>query len=470
MISVDDLNSYLGYLGDPNAITPNIDKLAESGVAFINAHCQTPLCGPSRASIMTGLRPSTTGIYGMIKDDSIRTNDPLTKSVVFLPEVFKNNGYDVLGVGKIFHTYAPKDLFKGPGRFVGEKPNNNFGPAPKQRMAWQGYRPGNKNEGPRTNTDWGAFPDQDSLVSDFKAANWAKNQIEKEITEKPFFLAVGFLKPHVPLHVPQKWFDMYPLEKIVVPPYLVNDMDDVPEIAKNHISKLAMMPTTDWAIETDNWKKIIQAYLACVSFVDHQIGVVLDALKNSQYADNTIVVLWSDHGYRVGEKGTFAKQALWEEATRAPLIFSGPGITKNKKINAPVELLSIYPTLLDLCKLPKNDHNEGISLTPLMKDQYNGEKLSAITTYGWNNHSVRTINYRYIKYEDGSEELYDKQKDPNEFVNLANTPQYQKEKEKLALLLPITNNKWNKYSSYSFEPYFIEQKERVNGLLIGNNH
>ncbi|PQV51498.1 sulfatase-like protein [Jejuia pallidilutea] len=186
MIAVDDLNGYLGYLGDPNAITPHMDTLAANGTFFTNAHCQAPLCGPSRASIMSGLRPSTTGIYGMIKDDLIRIDNERTQSITFLPEYFKNKGYETIGVGKLFHTFAPKGIFKGPGRFVGEKPNNDFGPAPKHRMNWPGYRPDDNKKIARTNTDWGAFPDQDSLVSDYKAAYWVKEQLEAYNSKKPF--------------------------------------------------------------------------------------------------------------------------------------------------------------------------------------------------------------------------------------------------------------------------------------------
>tara|TARA_R110002049_G_scaffold211595_2_gene382550 strand:+ start:2143 stop:3666 length:1524 start_codon:yes stop_codon:yes gene_type:complete len=468
MISVDDLNSYLGYLGDANAVTPNMDRLAANGVAFTNAHCQAPLCGPSRASLMSGLRPSTSGIYGMIKDDLIKSDNEVTKSITFLPEYFKNHGYKTLGVGKLFHTYAPKGNFEGPGRFVGEKPNHNFGPVPEKRMAWQGYPldEGKNYKGPKTSTDWGAFPEQDSLMPDYKAVQWIEKQLAQNLSKNPFFMAIGFLRPHVPWHVPQKWFDMYPLDNIVLPPYLADDMNDVPEIAVHGINDLPMMPTTAWAIKTNNWKKMMQAYLACISFVDHEIGKLLDALEKSPYADNTLVVLWSDHGYRVGEKGTFAKQCLWEEATKTPLIISGPNIPKHKKINTPVELLSIYPTLLDLCQLPPNPQNEGISLVPLIEGKVDGKNFNAITTYGWSNHTVRTKDHRYIRYEDGSEELYDKNMDPNEFTNLANNDKYVTIKNGLKDMLPKVNNPWHKYSSYNFGSYFLDQKERVNAELI----
>ena len=264
---------------------------------------------------------------------------------------------------------------------------------------------------------------------------------------------------------PKKWFDMYPLDEIELPPYLKNDFDDIPEIAKNEVAYLPMMPTTEWAIKTNNWKKIIQAYLACVSFVDHEIGKLMEALEESPFADNTVVVLWSDHGYRMGEKGTFAKQCLWTEATKAPFIISGPNVPEGKKVDAPVELLSIYPTLLDLCSLPANPQNQGINLVPVMNDEIVQDKLTAITTYGWNNHAVRTGDYSYIKYEDDSEELYRVNEDPSEFTNLADRPEYQAHKDQIKALLPQVNEPWHLHSNYTFQPYFVEQKERVNAGL-----
>jgi arylsulfatase A-like enzyme len=260
--------------------------------------------------------------------------------------------------------------------------------------------------------------------------------------------------------VPQKWFDLHPVDSLEMTPYNPNDMDDVPPIA-HHINDLPMMPSTEWAIENNEWPNIIQAYLACVSFVDHEVGRVLQALENSKYAENTVVVLWSDHGYRLGEKGTFAKHALWEEATNAPLMFSAPNLPKGKVINAPAEMLSIYPTLLDLCGLQPYEKNEGINLVPSMLSEQDTENFTAITTFGMNNHGLRTSQFRYIQYEDGGEELYDHTTDPNEWNNLATAPEYQETKVELRELLPQKNEKWNVHSQYKFQPYFVEQKKRV---------
>ncbi|GAB5552767.1 MAG: sulfatase [Saprospiraceae bacterium] len=455
-IAVDDLNNWLGCLNNySNTKTPNIDRLAAQGVLFSNAHCQAPLCGPSRASLMTGLRPSTTGIYGMSPDEKVRSENPVTKDIVFLPEYFKNNGYHTMGIGKLFHIHAPKGTFdESGGRIKG------FGPHPKERFVWDGFGKSDRKNYGRTNTDWGPFPAADSLMPDHQSVDWVIERLDKKY-EEPFFMALGFQRPHVPLYVPQKWFDMHPIEGIEVAPYQSNDLEDVPPVAFQ-INDLPMMPSTEWAIESGEWKNIIQAYLACVSFVDYQIGRVMDALEDSEHADNTIIVLWSDHGYRLGEKGTFAKHALWEPATNAPLIFAGPNLPKGKVIDAPAEMLSIYPTLLDLSGLPPYERNEGKSLVTIMQNKTKPSASYAITTFGMNNHAVRSDQYRYIRYEDGGEEFYDYKKDPNEWTNEIKNPDYQDAIQTLKQQLPKVNVPWDPHSNYTFQPYFVEQKARTN--------
>lgn len=454
-IAVDDLNNWLGCLnGYSNTKTPNIDRLAAQGVLVTNAHCQAPLCGPSRASLMTGLRPSTTGIYGMTPDEKVRSENPTTKDIVFLPEYFKNNGYHTMGIGKLFHIHSPNGLFDESGGRV-----KGFGPLPEERFVWDGFGNSDRKNYGRTSTDWGAYPAADSLMPDHQSVDWVIERLNKTY-DKPFFMGLGFLRPHVPLYVPQKWFDLHPIEGIEVAPYQANDLNDVPPVALK-INDLPMMPSTDWAIESGEWKNIIQAYLACVSFVDYQIGRVLDALEESGHADNTIIVLWSDHGYRLGEKGTFAKHALWEPATNAPLIFAGPDLPKGKVIDAPAEMLSIYPTLLELSGLPAYDRNEGQSLVATMQNPETSAASYAITTFGMNNHAVRSKQFRYIQYEDGSEEFYDYSDDPNEWTNQANNPKYQSQIELLKQQLPKVNAPWDPHSNYTFQPYFVEQKART---------
>ena len=458
-IAVDDLNNWITPIdGFSNAKTPNFDRLAQMGVTFSNAHVQAPLCGPSRASVMSGLRPSTTGIYGMTPDNKIRrAGNPATKDITFLPEYFENNGYHTMGIGKLFHIHAPDSVFNESGGRV-----KGFGPYPEKRFVWDGFGKGIRGTHGRTSTDWGAFPDNDTLMPDHQSVNWVVERLNREY-DKPFFMGLGFLRVHVPLYVPQKWFDMHPLESIKTPPYLADDLNDIPPVGLQ-INDLPMMPSTEWAKESGEWKKIVQAYLACMSYVDYELGRVLDALEESQYADNTVVVLWSDHGYRLGEKGTFAKHALWETATKAPLMFAGPNLPKGKKINAPVEMLSIYPTLLELSGLPAYEKNEGNSLVAMMKNDEGLEAARAITTFGMNNHAVRVNGYRYIQYEDGKEEFYDHSTDPNEWANEANNPKFKNKIEELKTLLPKSNAKWDSESNYTFQPYFVEQKKRVNGL------
>ena len=456
-IAVDDLNNMLGVLDRySNTKTPNLDKLAARGVMFSDAHCQAPLCGPSRASLMTGLRPSTTGIYGMINDNKIRSENPATKDIIMLPEYFGNNGYHTMGIGKLFHDHAPDGVLDESGGRV-----KGFGPYPKERLVWDGYGTADREKYGRTSTDWGAFPEADSLMPDHKSVDWVAERLNRKY-DKPFFMGIGFLRVHVPLYVPQKWFDMHPLDSIKTRPYRKDDLNDVPPIALQ-INDLPMMPSTEWAIESGEWPKIIQAYLACISYVDYEIGRLIDALDNSSYADNTVIVLWSDHGYRLGEKGTFAKHALWNSATNAPLFFAAPQLPKGKIMDTPVEMLSIYPTLLELCGLPAYERNEGISLVPLMQDKEMDETYVAITTFGMNNHTVKSDKFRYIQYEDGGEEFYDHRYDKNEFANQAENPEYRKEIERLKRYLPKTNVQWDPNSSYTFQPYFVENKARTSG-------
>ncbi|MBI9018293.1 MAG: sulfatase [Phycisphaerae bacterium] len=445
MICIDDLNDWIGCMaGHPNTKTPNIDKLAAASTLFTNAHCQAPICGPSRASLMSGLLPSSTGIYGQIYDNNIRQAHPSTEKCTFMPEYFKKNGYKTMGIGKIFHTHAPDQAFEISGGRV-----KGFGPTPPKRVNWN--RKG-------TATDWGAYPQHDHQMPDYQSAKWTIEKLKQD-HQRPFFLTVGFLRPHVPWFVPQKWFDLHPIETIKNPPYLENDSDDLPEIAIK-LSEMPMMPTTKWAIENKQWKNITQAYLACVSFVDHYVGEVLNALENSKYKNNTLVILWSDHGYHLGEKNRFAKHSIWERATRTPLIIKLPGQQKPQRCSKPVGLIDIYPTLLDLCNFDANPQNQGNSLLPLLQKPDRPWPHIAITTYGRNNHAIRSEHYRYIRYEDGSEELYDHRNDANEWHNLASNQKYLQIKEKLKAQLPKDNQPWSKESVYNINEYFTNQRKQ----------
>lgn len=456
-ISIDDLNDWTGGLGGhPNAKTPNIDRLGERGITFTNAHVQAPLCGPSRASFMTGFYPTTTGIYLHINDYDVRSANEVTESAIFLPEYFEKHGYKTMGAGKIWHGNDLANTFQEYG-----EAHEWFGPRPENRM---NYDP---EEGPyydgeaSTATDWGAFPEHDEQMPDYKYASWVIERLEQE-HDRPFFLGVGFVRPHVPWFVPRHWFDKHPLNGISLPPYKENDMDDVPEIARK-MTFMPPMPTRDYLIERNQWEEMIQAYLASSTFVDHQVGRVLQALEESPYADNTIIVLFSDHGYHLGEKNRVAKMSLWERDTKVPLIFAGPGIEAGIQSSRPVGLIDMYPTLLDLANLSENPQNEGRSLTPLMSDVEKEWPHPAITVFGPGNISLRSDSFRYIQYEDGSEEFYDHRNDPHEWYNLAFDPEKRRivdhKIKELQTFIPGNPAPLAKESSFDMNPYFRERME-----------
>lgn len=407
IISIDDLNDWVGGLvGHPQAITPNIDRLAARGVRFDNAHCQVPVCNPSRASMGISLYPSTTGIYFLNPD--ILDSEP-AKTIPTYPHHFKNQGFAVSGAGKLFHGNSNKDhLPNWAGDFGGA------GPLPPKKLS--GF-PGHPL------WDWGAYPEKDEQTPDYKIATWGVNALENADPDKPFFLVTGFFRPHVPQYAPQHWLDKFPLESIKLPEVIKGDLDDISPYAID-ISRLKhVAPTHEWVVEHGEWKNLVRTYLACVAFVDHQVGRVLDALDASGQADNTIVILFSDHGFHLGEKERWAKRSLWEDSTRVPLIIAGPGITKGEHCGKPVGLIDVYPTLLELTGLPSPGKLEGISLKPLLINPQADWPHMARTEFGPGNYTLRSERYRYIHYVDGSEELYDHDSDPNEWHNLIEKPE-----------------------------------------------
>jgi choline-sulfatase len=417
LISVDDLNDWVGCLeGHPQAKTPNMDRLAEQGTLFENAHCQSPVCNPSRASMMTGRYPHSTGIYFLSPD---LAQAPALKGVKTLPEVFADKGYKTLAAGKIFHG--------GDARFFQQYvPTGGFGPAPKQKMSMPHGHP---------LWDWGAFPEDDNLMPDMKAANWAVDELKKT-HDKPFFMAVGFYRPHVPMFVPQKWFDLHPRKDIQLPLIQKNDRNDLSQYAIDLTNLKHVSPTHQWISESGEWEHAVQSYLASVTFADHCVGQVLDALESSDHANNTIIVLFSDHGFHLGEKERWAKRSLWEDGTRVPLIIAAPGFESKQRSPRPVELLDVFPTLLELTGLDADPTQEGQSLVPLMKEPERKWKHPAITSFGKGNVSIRSTDFRFIQYLDGSRELYDHRNDPHEWINLAANPKYQTIVAEHAALVP----------------------------------
>jgi arylsulfatase A-like enzyme len=451
-IAVDDLNDWVGPLdGYSKAITPNLDKMVDRGVLFTNAHCSQPVCTASRNSLMSGLHPVTTGWYGSTADMK-KTYDSVMKGNKMLPEYFRDNGYKTMSVGKIFHSgesdYSEKkDLFWDEyaphfwNNMDSTIKENGFGyrghmfyPFPKnggQLVQIYGedtiqnhYRPINRFYslcgGPLDKED---IPEEG--MYDEQVADWAVNQINSK-HEKPFFLAVGFIRPHVPYSAPRKYFDMYDTDGLISPDIPDNEMSDIPMMGK--AIAYGYTPKGGWAdvaAKPGFLKELIHSYLACVTFADDQIGKVLSALDQSSYADNTVVMLWSDHGQHLGEKRHFRKQALWEESTRVPLLISYPGMkSEGKRSSSPVSLLDLYPTLTALCGLPENSVNEGNSLLPILDNPNIDWPHYVLSVWKYKNHAVRSENYRYIHYRDGTEELYDHRTDPGEHRNLAGDAEY----------------------------------------------
>ena len=286
---------------------------------------------------------------------------------------------------------------------------------------------------------WGAFPKEDRETEDWKVADWAIEQLKNPPKGKPFFLCIGFRRPHVPIFSPQKWFDLYPDDDtLFMPPVRDDDLADLPKFASYQHWKLPE-PTLAWLKAHHQWRPIVRAYLAAVSFVDSQVGRVVDQLDAAGLSDRTIIVLWSDHGWHLGEKGMTGKTTLWERSTHVPLIIAGPNILAGGRCEQAVELLDLYPTLVEQCGLPVKAGLEGHSLARQLKDPTAPRPWPAITTHGQNSHAIRTTRWRYIRYPDGSEELYDRQNDPNEWTNLASNAKYASTKSELAKWLPTTN-------------------------------
>ena len=406
LIAIDDLNDWVGCLsGHPQAKTPHIDRLAKQGTLFTNAHCQAPVCQPSRACLMTSTYPSSSGLYFL--NPGIDSS-PVTKNKINLPARFAQEGYRVLGAGKLFHVQSGHifNQLDGYGGGFG-----NFGPQPEEKISQPHGHP---------LWDWGAYPEKTEEMPDAQIAEWAVAQLGAMQSE-PFFLAVGFYRPHVPMLVPADWFAQHPIAAIETPRTTPDDVQDLSPYARDLTSLRHVAPLHDWIIKNKQYKHAVQSYLACSTFVDSCVGKVLAALERSPYADNTIIVLFSDHGFHLGEKDRWAKRSLWEDGTRVPLIFSGPGVPEGSVCREPAGLIDIYPTLLNLCGMNEDPTHEGLSLTPQFIDS-SKPRRPARTTFGPGNHAIRSRDWRYIRYRDGSEELYDHKTDPHEWTNLAADP------------------------------------------------
>lgn len=443
-IAIDDMNDWVGgldgYAGTVH--TPNLERLAAQGMLFTNAHTAAVSCNPSRTALLTGRRPSTSGVYA---NSTIWREQPGMENVVTLPAHFRANGYRTMGSGKIFHALSW--LNGSYGRDHNDTGAwDEFWPSPDQQMPdtrfpagaeksfdedgfWQwrwdrvaaGRGAGNR-QAPPYYMDWGGMPDSESeLFADEKVTGWAVEQIANA-TDEPFFLAVGIFRPHIPWFIPQSYLDLYPLDDVVLPEVRPDWRDGLPESGQR--MGQARRGWHHWIVENDEWDRAVQAYLASIGFADAQVGRLIDALEASGKADRTIIVLWSDHGFQLGERETWEKFTLWEESTRVPFIIVAPGVTTaGSTFEAPVDLMSVYPTLVELAGLPTPASGlEGGSLVPWLTDPTLARETPAISTESWGNHAVRTQRWRYIRYRDGSEELYDHDADPEERVNRAADP------------------------------------------------
>ncbi len=482
-IVFDDLNDAVeGLGGHPQAKTPNLDKLIKRGVQFEHAYCNSPLSAPSRPSMLTGTYPYSTGVLEASYIPAMnkmewREAPKLTKAKTFM-EYFRDNGYGVYGTGKIFHNGSEdwsvwldpvtgKSNFGffpswGPFPWDGKKhfePNAYSHDFAVKHPNWPGVGelglftsladvpnvPANSQTGSPGYNGWRelghAFryvnEDERDLMADELSAQWVVDKLENNRFYKPFLMCVGINRPHEPLIAPKKYFDMFPLDSIQMPPIHEDDYDDVANIIKENSSIKNGIAKYKFYKSKGYDKRWVQAYLACVAYADDQAGKILKALENSKYADNTLIVVTSDNGFHMGEKMRFHKWSVWEEANRIPFIFAGNGIPQHKKCGTPVSLVDLYPTLLELCNLPANKEVEGHSLIPLLKNPEKGKWDGpgiALGVVGYSSdkdnkvfephYTARSKDFRYVLCSNGEEELYDHRIDAYEWKNVAKDPKY----------------------------------------------
>ncbi|MGC6467818.1 MAG: sulfatase [Akkermansiaceae bacterium] len=433
-IAVDDLNDYISPLANhPGVLTPNFERLARQSVTFANAHCAAPACHPSRVAVMTGVHPVKSGLYRNLfgaHGPRWRRESPVLADAVVLSKHFSNHGYHSAGAGKIFHTlqWTPGDSQNDPeawDEYRGDPldPISADWPRPEfkhhQNHGFTGRRPLSHHL-----FGAAALPQREDSYGDHLIVDWAIEKLRTTPTQ-PQFIAVGLFRPHIPFEVPRKYFDLHPLDEIRLPEHLDNDLEDA-----RPADRLAWH---QWVIDNEQWKPLMQGYLASISYLDHQLGRLLDALDASPSKDDTIVVLWSDHGFHIGEKSNWEKFALWHQTTNTPLFIQVPGgRMAGRKCHQPVTLTDLYPTLCELAGLPTPGQCTGTSLVPLLNDPDHEGPTPSLTSFVFNrdletrepSHALSDDRYRYISYPDGFEELYDLQSDPHEFTNLAGLPDH----------------------------------------------
>jgi len=418
LLIADDLNTWIlekpeRYSG--KVVAPNLQKLGESGLVFTHAYTASPFCVPSRTSMFSGVSPHKSGVYH--NQSNVAGSAPLKKAPSLF-ETFSKAGYSMYGYGKITHGWRGKDVWDDK---QGHKRDPRPPGAPVQSVG--------KGE-----QDWGPIHLTEEEMNDTGGANRAIAILEQE-HEKPFFLAYGTFNPHMAWFVPQKYFDMFPMDEVRTPKLNPNDFDDIPPIGDEVVG--GKRKFTKSVLEAGLHKSAVQAYLATTAYVDVQHGRVLDALAKSPYKDNTIVIFISDHGFHLAEKDHWQKGTLWEEATNSMLMCRVPGMTKPGGVaQSCVSLQDLYPTLVELCRIPRPNHVDGKSLLPILKNPKADWKSTAISYLYDQYASIRTEQFRYIRYKDGQQELYDHQKDPHEWKNEAGNPKYTDALKQLTNQLP----------------------------------
>lgn len=431
LITSDDLRNALGCYGHPLVRSPHIDRLASRGVRFDRAYCQYPLCNPSRTSFLTGLRPDTTGV--MDNAARFRTSRPET---VTLPQLFRKNGYHVARVGKLFHYGVPTQIGTS-GLDDPESWDEVVNPRGRDKDDEDKIVTIKPGSGFGATLSWLAADGEDAEQTDGKGAEAAVRLLEQN-RDRPFFLAMGFYRPHTPYVAPKSWFAHYPLEKISLVSGSAAQRDGVPRPA------LTVNPP-NYGISTLLQQQAIQAYHASTSFMDSQVGKVVDAIDRLGLSSRTIIVFMSDHGYQLGEHGLWQKMTLFEESARVPLIIAAPGMKGNQRATSRVvELIDVYPTLADLCGLTPPVDLDGRSLRPLLDDPDRAWPHGALTQLtrkskqeSFKGYSIRNARYRYTEWDGGKRgvQLYDLETDPHEGTNLGSDPQHQEIVAKMKRLL-----------------------------------
>ena len=455
-IAIDDLNDWVGFLGGhPQALTPHMDRLARRGIVFTNAHCASPACNPSRAAVFSGKMPWKTNVWSN-KSRKFFSQHPDSR---VLPHSFRDAGYVTYGTGKMMHSGAAdnkrlfahrfdveqrwspltRELVRYTQEELPTKGTNN----PRHVVRYRGSEimlPLNRLPSDRKpestegeSFDWGAFDTPDSEMGDTQITDWAIKRLKSHSAtehQKPFFLGVGYYRPHIPLFAPSKYFNRFKAAPAKLPRVDPEDLEDLSDTAREWAIEAVTAGRHDTVVAHEQWQAAVESYLACTTFVDAQIGRLIDALDASDSSDNTIIVLWSDHGWHLGEKQHWGKWTGWERSTRVPLVIVPPREAKHqiasagKRCTVPVSLIDLYPTLVELCNLAPPNSLDGESLVPLIRNPQSSSDRIVVTSFDPGNVSLRSAGWRYLRYANESEELYDLKEDPNEWVNLAGQPEH----------------------------------------------